>query len=111
MGFKIGAWLHDAPDIGFGADGKQAIVKHLCFGPLETRIWYKLIDGQYCCEIHFIEGLQEGERYIDFISRTEMLEVIDNEIALCEKHGETSLAALLQVEKERINIPPTDNQT
>ena len=104
MGFKIGAWWHDAPDIGFDASGKQTIVKHLRFGPLETRIWYKLVDGQYCREIHFIEGLQEGERYIDFISKCEMLKVIEAEIILCKKHSETSLAALLQVETEKINL-------
>ena len=104
MGFTIGAWLHNAPDISFDANGKQAIVKHLCFGPLETKIWYKLIDGQYCREIHFIEGLQAGERYTDFIDKSEMLEVIDSEIALCQKHNETNLAALLQVEREKINL-------
>lgn len=104
MGFKIGTWLHDAPDTGFDASGKQAIVKHLCFGPLETRIWYKLIDGRYCREIHFIEGLQEGERYTDFISKSEMLEVLDNEIALCEKYGETNLTAQLHAEREKINL-------
>lgn len=104
MGFKIGTWWHDAPDIGFDTNGKQAIVRHLCFDQLETRIWYKLIDGQYCREIHFIEGLQEGERYIDFISKSEMLKVIEAEIILCKKHSETGLAALLQVEKEKINL-------
>ena len=104
MGLRIGAWWHDAPDIGFDASGKQAIVRHLCFGPLETRIWYKLIDGQYCREIHFIEGLQGGEQYIDFISKSEMLKVIEAEIILCKKHSETGLAALLQVEKEKINL-------
>lgn len=104
MGFKIGTWLHDAPDVGFDASGKQAIVKHLCFGPLETQIWCKLIDGRYCREIHFIEGLQAGERYTDFIEKSEMLKVIDNEIALCEKYSEMSLAAQLQVEREKINL-------
>ena len=104
MSFRIGTWLHDAPDIGFDANGKRAIVKHLCFGPLETRIWYKLIDGRYCCEIHFIEGLQAGERYTDFIEKSKMLEVIDNEISLCKKYSETNLAALLQIEREKINL-------
>lgn len=102
MGFWVGAWLHDAPDAGYNASGKQAIVKHLCFGPLESRIWYKQNDGQFCCEIRFIEGLQEGERFIDFISKSEMLEVIDNEIALCQKHNETNLAVLFQAEREKI---------
>jgi len=104
MSFSIGAWLHDEPDTGYDASGKQAIVKHFCFDPLETRIWYKLIDGQYCCETHFIEGTQEGERFTDFISKSEMLAVIEAEIVLCKKHGETDMAAFLQAEKEK--IPP-----
>ncbi len=104
MGFMVGAWLHDAPDTEYNAVGKQAVVKHLCFGPLETWIWYKQIDGQYCREIHFIEGIQEGERITDFISKAEMLEVLEAEIVLCRTHGETSLAALLEMEKEKISM-------
>lgn len=103
MGFWVGSWLHDIPDREFASDGKQVIVKHLCFGPLETRIWYKLEDGQYCREIHFIEGLQEGERCVDSISKSEMLKVIENEIDLCKKYNETDLSILLQAEKEKIN--------
>ena len=102
MGLRIGAWLHDVPDTEYNASGKQAIVKHLCFGPLETQIWYKLIDGQYCHEIHFIEGLQEGERFTNFISRSEMIQVIEAEIVLCKKHSKPDLAALFQAEKEKI---------
>jgi len=104
MSSSIGAWLHDAPDTGYNTSGKQAIVKHLCFGPLETQIWYKLIDGQYCCETHFVEGIQEGERFTESISKSEMLTVIEAEIALCKKHGETDMATLLQAEKEKINL-------
>ena len=102
IGFSIGGWLHDAPDAGYNASGKRAIVRLICFGPLETRTWYKLMDGQYCREIHFSEGIQAGESYIDFISKSEMLRVIEAEIALCKKHNETALAALLQTEKEKI---------
>lgn len=102
MGFWVGSWLHDTPDTEYNASGKQAIIKHLCFGPLETKIWYKLIDGQYCCETHFAEGLQDGERFTDFISKSEMLEVMETEIALCRKHGEIDMATLLQTEKEKI---------
>ncbi len=104
MGFWVGAWLHKRPDTGYDSSGKQAIIKHLCFGPVETQIWYKLKNGQYCCERNFIEGLQEGERFIDFISKSEMLELIENEISLCRKYGEAGSAALLQAEKEKINL-------
>lgn len=104
MSFRVGTWTHNAPDTEYSASGKRAIVKHLCFGPLETRIWYKLIDGRYCREIHFIEGLQAGERFTDFISKSEMLEVVESEIALCKKHGVIDMENLLQAEKEKINL-------
>ncbi len=102
MGFFVGSWLHDIPDTEFDADGKQMIIKHLCFGPLETWLWYRLRDGRYCCEVHFIEGLQEGEQYTDFISKSEMLKIIEDEIALCKKYNEINLAVLLQTKKEKI---------
>ena len=102
MGFFVGSWLHDIPDTGFDADGKQMIIKHLCFGPLETWLWYRVRDGRYCCEVHFIEGLQEGEQYTDFISKSEMLKIIEDEIALCKKYNEINLAVLLQTKKEKI---------
>ena len=99
MGFFVGSWLHEIPSEDFNSDGKQIIIKHLCFGPLETWLWYRLKDGRYCREIHFIEGLQEGERYTDFISKSEMLKVIENEIELCKKYNEINLAALLERER------------
>ncbi|MDE7297817.1 MAG: hypothetical protein K2N94_03165 [Lachnospiraceae bacterium] len=102
MGFWVGAWLHDTPDTGYDAKGKRAVVKHLCFGPLETRIWYQCKDGQYCREIHFIEGLQAEELFTDFISKSEMLKVIEAEIALCKKYNQTELSVLFQAEKEEI---------
>ncbi len=102
MGFFVGSWLHDIPDTEFDAGGKQMIIKHLCFGPLETWLWYRLRDGRYCCEVHFIEGLQEGEQYTDFISKSEMLKIIEDEIALCKKYNEINLAVLLQTKKEKI---------
>ncbi len=102
MGFWAGAWLHDAPDSEYGADGKRAIVKHLCFGPLETQIWYESKDGQYFCEHQLIEGLQAGDRFVDAVSRRDMLEVLANEIALCEKHSKPEWSLLFQAEKEKL---------
>lgn len=103
VGFWIGSWLHDIPDTEFDSDGKQVIVKYLCFGPLETRLWCKLRDGRYCYEHHFIEGLQGGERYINFISKSDMLKVIEDDIAFCKKYGEMEMVTLLQAEKKKIN--------
>ena len=105
MGFWIGEWLHEGPDREFDAAGKRAVVKHLCFGSLETRIWYEFRDGQYCCEVHFIEGIQAGDVFSDRISKPEMMEVIRAEIALCQKHGERDMAAFFQAEIGRMEKP------
>lgn len=102
MGFWVDSWLHEMPDTNFDRSGKRAIVNHKCFGPLETRIWYELKDGRYCCEVHFIEGVQAGDIFTDFISRAEMLKTIDNEIELCKKHNEIKALILFQTEKEKI---------
>jgi len=96
------AWVHEAPDKEDDSSGKQAIVKHICFDPLEARISYKLKGGQYCREIHFIEGLQAGELYTEYIGASEMIEMIDGEIAFCKKYGDTYSVKLLQVEREKI---------
>ncbi len=102
MDFWVGKWLHKAPDKEFDAAGKRAIVKHLCFGPLETRIWHELKNGQYHYEVHFIEGIQAGDVFTDCIGRSEMMEVIRAEIALCQKYNKRDLAALFQAEIERM---------
>lgn len=52
------AWVHEAPDKEDDSSGKQAIVKHICFGSLEARISYKLKGGQYCREIHFMKDFK-----------------------------------------------------
>ena len=52
MGFWVGNWLHDPPSKEYDSTGKRAIIKHLCFGPVETQTWYESVDGQYYCELH-----------------------------------------------------------
>ncbi|MCI9375859.1 MAG: hypothetical protein HFF85_05635 [Oscillibacter sp.] len=102
MGVWAGAWLHDEPDRKFDSQGNRAIVKHLCFGPAETQIWYETADGQYFCELHVIEGIQAGDRFVDFIGKSKMLEVLESEIALCETCNAPELAVLFQAEKEKL---------
>ncbi len=98
----VGAWLHDEPDRTFDSRGNRAIVKRLCFGPAETQIWYETADGQYFCERHMIEGIQAGARFVDFISKSKMLEVLKSEIAVCETCNAPELAVLFQAEKEKL---------
>ncbi len=102
MSFQVGEWWHEAPGKQFDAAGKRVVVKHLCYGPLETQIWYELQDGSYSLEIHFIEGIRAGEAVVDCVNKLEMLEVLKSEIALCQRYNEPELAALFQVEVDRI---------
>ena len=102
MGFWVGNWLHDPPSKEYDSTGKRAIIKHLCFGPVETQTWYESVDGQYYCELCIIEGLQAGDVFLDRISKAKMLEVIITEIDLCKRLGEAELAAAFQAEKDRI---------
>lgn len=106
MEFQDGKWFHEAPGKQFDAAGKRAVVKHLCFGPLETRIWYELQDGSYSCEIHFIEGVQAEDVFADSVSKAEMLEVLKSELVLCQKYNKLELASLFQAEIDRIEIQP-----
>ena len=102
MSFMAGAWLHESPPRECGANDKMAIIQHLCFGPLETRIWYARKDGQYCREVHFIEGTQAGEVYTDFLRKSEMLEAVKAELALCEKYHDMEAVGFLTAEKEKL---------
>ena len=102
MGFWAGNWLHDPPSEEYDSTGKRAIIKHLCFGPVETQTWYESVDGQYYCELHIIEGLQTGDVFLDRISKAKILEAIITEIDLCKRLGQVELAAAFQAEKERI---------
>lgn len=102
MGFWSGKWLHDPPSKEYDSTGKRTIIKHLCFGPAETQIWYETADGQCYFELHIIEGLQAGDVFLDQISKVKMLEAINTEIELCKQFNETQLVALFQAEKDRI---------
>lgn len=104
MGFQVGEWLHEVPAKEFDTAGKRNLVKRLCFGPLETQIWCELKDGSYSHEIHFIEGIQDGEVYVNSISKSEMLEVLKYEIALCQKYGKPEIVSLFRNEVERIEF-------
>lgn len=102
MGFWAGNWPHDPPSEEYDSTGKRAIIKHLCFGPVETQTWYESVDGQYYCELHILEGLQAGDVFLDRISKAKMLEAIITEIDLCKRLGEAELAAAFQAEKDKI---------
>ena len=102
QGLWIGPWLHEAPEAP-GKDGRRAVMKQLCFGPAEARVWYALEDGRFCREVRFLEGLQAGERGVDFLSRAELQDALRAEAALCERRGAPALAARFRAEAERLS--------
>ena len=97
--------MHSAPHREFDAEGKRAVASHACFGPLETRTWYETRDGRYFRRIYIIEGLQAGDVFTDFISREEVREVLEHEIALCRQYGKSDMASLFQKEKDKLSHP------
>lgn len=103
MNFWVGNWMHCVPDKKHDADGRRNIVQHLCWGPLETQIWFETSDHKYYYEEHIIEGILEGERSLEVISKIEMIKVLDEEIVLCQKYNAASLVPLFEAEREKIN--------
>ena len=100
--FRVGVWEHSAPEEHYDRDGKRAIIKHLCYGPLETMIYGVTTDSTYYWEYHIIEGLEEGERFLEYISKEKMLHAIDHEISLCEQYQALAMIPLFLREKEQI---------
>lgn len=96
---QIGSWLHCAPERDF-RDGRRAIVKRLCFGPLESWSFGVTADSGYFREVRILEGTDE--RSLSSISLEELREAIAGEIRLCRKHQGEDLAALLQAELETL---------
>lgn len=85
--FWVGSWNH----IVFSAEELHAgekcpVIRQLCFGPLET-LEYGVSDGEFYFENEVLEGIGEGDRYFEIIETKRFLEVIENEIHLCEKYA------------------------
>lgn len=86
-GFWAGHWQHvifSADE--FRADGKNPVIQQLCYGPLET-LEYGVLNGKFYFENKVLEGIDEGECIFEFIGKERFIEVIQNEIRLCEKHA------------------------
>ena len=99
--FWAQGWLHGAPEQTADTEGKRAVIQHFCFGPLETRIWYALRDGRYCCQHRMSEGIQAGDVFTDMVSPDEIEKLLEREIALCGKYGKSDMTALFQKEIEK----------
>lgn len=86
-GFWVDNWQH----VIFSAEelhteGKCPVIRWLCFGPLET-LEYGVLNGKFYFENKVLEGIDEGECIFEIIGRERFVEVIQNEIRLCEKHA------------------------
>ena len=100
--FWAGSWQH----IIFGefsTDGKgnRPLIRHLCYGPLETREYGITADGSFYYEEHIIEGVGAGGKIFEIISLDEFLRAADNEAKLCEKYA-PPLAEQLSEIREKI---------
>lgn len=102
MEFWVGQWMHCAPDEKYDANGRRNIIKHMCWGPLETQIWFETSDHKYYYEEHIIEGILEGDKTLEAISKIEMIKAINDEIILCKKYSASKLIPLFENEREKI---------
>ena len=95
-GFWTERWLHTTP---CKSKNRTEIIRHLCFGPLETYI-VGIQDNQYFREIHEIEPYEET--YFKYISKKEFIGELDNEIRLCLKCHAGEQAEILKAYKANI---------
>ena len=102
--FWVGAWLHRVPQEAPWVDGRRCIIEQLCFGPLETWAYGITQDDQCFREHHIVEGIQEGEHFVDDISMEDMLKAIEAEIDLCRKYQAEELISVLQTEKRKTEL-------
>lgn len=97
--FWVGSWLHSPPNNTF-VNGRRTIVTHLCFGPVETRTWFVTEEGERFYEEQILEGVQAGDQFLEPVSKAELLQVLDHEIALCQSMHCTDAQLRFQAEKE-----------
>ena len=76
-GVWVGHWLHCPPESQFVGD-RRVILKKLCFGPGEVQSWFAAEDGSVWYEHQFLEGIQEGERFLEPVSREELRRLLDH---------------------------------
>lgn len=89
-GFWVGIWYHCTPCEN---KDRTEVIKHLCFGPLETYI-VGIQNNQYFREIHEIEPYENT--YFRYISKEDFINAIDNEISVCLKYNANEQAEILK---------------
>lgn len=99
--FWNGEWQH----IIFGeltsdSEGNRPIIRHLCFGPLETREYGITADNAFYYKEHIIEGIGAGEKIFEIINVNDFLAAIDREAALCKKHAPHLAEHLADIRKK-----------
>ena len=98
--FWAGSWLHCPPEREF-VNGRRTILKKLCFGSVESQIWFVTEDGRCWYEESIQEGIQAGDRFLEPVSREALLRLLVSEIALCLRLQQMGACSLFQEEKER----------
>ena len=98
--FWVAHWLHCPPEREF-VNGRRVILKKLCFGPVESRIWFVTEDGRCWYEETIQEGIRARDHFLEPVSREALLRLLDSEIAVCQRLQQLEACALFQAEKER----------
>ena len=98
--FWVAHWLHCPPEREF-VNGRRVILKHLCFGPAESRVWFATEEGGCWYEERTLEGVQAGEPLLEPVGREELQRLLSGEVALCRRLRQEELIPLFQEEKER----------
>lgn len=87
ISYWVGIWEHSlfsSDEIHNGE--KIPIIRQLCFGPLAT-CEYGFDGSNFYFENNELEGIYEGERYFEILSKEKFLDMVKNELWLCKKHA------------------------
>jgi len=103
-GILIGNFYHFMPSDVVDKDGKRAIIKYYCFGPIEVIIYGITSVNEYYFDYTYPEffGDAELEHEYKIITKKEMIKIIDSEIELCERNGGINISKALRNEKKLI---------
>lgn len=98
--FWVASWLHCPPEERF-VNGRRTLIRHLCFGLAESRVWFVTEEGRCFYEERIMEGPQAGDVFLEPVSRENLIHLLDKEISLCRQLNREELIPLFLREKER----------
>ena len=94
--FWLNGWHHIMSEEKCDSEERRAIIRRLCFGPLETD-FYGIEKDKFYHEYHYIEGLLEGEIDFYYISKEKFMNELEYEIKLSMEHKSDELTKALLI--------------